>query len=319
VKALVVTAPGGPDVLRVEQRPTPVPVDDQILVRVAAAGVDRADILQRRGHYPAPADSPPDILGMEYAGTVERSGPAAKRFAPGTRVFGLVGGGAQAEFVITRDALALAIPDSVSDVEAGGIPEAYITAHDALFARGSLARGERVLIHAVGSGVGIAALQVAKAWGATVFGTSRTASKLERARALGLDAAIDWDAPFDRAVDVVIDFVGAPYFERNVSVLAPRGRLVQVSTLGGADVQLSLRTLMQKRLTIVGTMLRSRSYEEKVAATNAFARDIVPLLASGAIKVPIDKTFPLDEAAQAHEYISSDKNFGKVVLTIAGT
>jgi len=320
VRALVITQPGEPDVLAVVERPTPVPTGDQILVRVSSAGINRADLLQRAGHYPAPADSPPDIPGMEFCGIVESIGPDVRTRKAGERVFGLVGGGAQAEYVLTREALAIRVPDSLSDIEAGAIPEAYITAHDALYAQGSLRSGERVLVHAVGSGVGIAALQLAKAAGCTVFGTSRSRDKLEKAAALGLDEGIDTStAQFDqvaRDIDVVIDFVGAPYLEKNLAALALKGRLVVVSTLGGTTAALSMRTLMSKRLRIVGTLLRSRTFEEKVEATRAFERDVIPLLANGSVKVPVDRVFKLEDAPVAHRYLEQNRNFGKVVFAI---
>jgi NADPH2:quinone reductase len=326
MKALTITRPGGPEVLEVVETPTPRPTGDQILVRVRAAGLNRADLLQRAGKYPAPPDVAPDIPGMEFSGAIEAVGPDVKHLTPGQRVFGLVGGGAQAEYVVTREALALPVPDAVTDLEAGAIPEAYITAHDALITQGSLSRGERVLIHAIGSGVGIAALQIAKSRAGTVFGTSRSSEKLKRAKAMGLDVAIDpATASFDEVVlartashgaDVVIDFIGGPYLERNLIALAPRGRLVVVSTLGGVSAPLSLRTLMTKRLRIVGTLLRPRSFEEKAEATSAFARDELPQLSTREIVVPIDRVFKLEEAASAHRYLEENKNFGKVVFDI---
>lgn len=320
MKALVITRPGGPDVLQVLDRPKPEPRGDEMLVRVLAAGVNRADLLQREGHYPAPPGSPQDIPGLEYSGVVEALGPNARVRKVGQRVFGLVGGGAQAEYLVTREDLSMLVPDGVSDIDAGAIPEAYITAHDALYAQGALAAGERVLIHAAGSGVGIAALQLAKARGCVVYGTSRTPAKLEQARALGLDVAVDAaTTPFDeiaRDIDVVIDFVGAPYFEQNLEVLRTRGRLIVVSTLGGTSAALSLRTLMSKRLRISGTVLRSRPYEEKAEATRAFERDVIPLLANGSLRVPVDRIFELGDAPDAHRYIAKDKNFGKVVFDV---
>jgi putative PIG3 family NAD(P)H quinone oxidoreductase len=321
VKALVITRPGGPEVLAVLDRPKPEPRGDEILVRVLAAGVNRADLLQREGHYPAPAGSPQDIPGMEYAGVIEALGPDVRSRTIGQRVFGLVGGGAQAEYLVTRERLSMLVPEGIADVDAGAVPEAYITAHDALYVQGALAQGERVLVHAAGSGVGLAALQLAKARGCTVYGTSRTPAKLERAKALGLDFAIDPAAkPFDEIatdIDVVIDFVGAPYFEQNMKVLRTRGRLIVVSTLGGTAASLSLRTLMTKRLRINGTVLRSRSYEEKIEATRAFERDVIPLFAKRSIRVPIDRVFTLGDAAAAHRFVASDANFGKVVFSFA--
>ena len=321
MKALVITRPGGPEVLSVVERPKPEPRGDEILVRVLAAGVNRADLLQREGHYPAPPDSPQDIPGLEYSGVVDAVGPGVTTRTVGQRVFGLVGGGAQAEYLVTREHLSMLVPDAVADIDAGAIPEAYITAHDALYTQGTLARGERVLIHAVGSGVGIAALQLAKARGCFVYGTSRTPEKLAKAKMLGLDVAIDPSVrPFDEIapdVDVVIDFIGAPYFEQNLKALRTRGRLIVVSTLGGTAASLSLRTLMTKRLRINGTMLRARPYGEKVEATRAFERDGFPLLANGSMRVPIDGVFKLDDAAEAHERMTKDRNFGKIVFSLA--
>src|SRR5450755_2819748 len=239
MKALHLHGFCGPEVFEVVDVPAPGPPHrDEILVRVHAAGVNRADILQRRGHYPAPAGSPADILGLEFAGEVCAAGEGVRELRVGDRVMGIVGGGAQAETVLTSERLVMRVPDAVTNVEAGAIPEAYITAHDALFTIGLLKPGERVLVHAVASGVGIAAMQLAKSRGCMVFGTSRSKDKLDRAKALGLDVAIDAGSPFDeiaRDVDVIIDFVGAPYFERNLNALAMRGRLIIVSTLGGTE------------------------------------------------------------------------------------
>lgn len=322
MKALVITRPGGPEVLDVVERAKPQPIGDEILVRVRAAGVNRADLLQREGHYPAPSGAPQDIPGLEYCGIIEAVGPDTRLRSVGQRVFGLVGGGAQAEYLVTRESLSMLVPDALDDITAGGVPEAYITAHDALFTRGRLGHGERVLVHAVGSGVGIAALQLAKSRGCYVFGTSRTGDKLARARDLGLDVGIETSsttfADVASEIDVVIDFVGAPYFDQNIVALRTGGRLVVVSTLGGTSATLSLRSLMTKRLTLVGTMLRARSHGEKLDATRAFERDALSLFADGSIRVPIDRTFGLDQAAAAHRYVAENRNFGKVVLALAG-
>jgi NADPH2:quinone reductase len=326
MKALRITRPGGPEVLEIADAPRPEPKADELLVRVRAAGVNRADLLQRRGHYPPPPGYPEDIPGLEYAGEVSALGSDVRHFRVGQRVFGLTAGGAQAEFLTTPEVLALSTPESLTDVEAGAIPEAYVTADDALFANGSLGAGDTVLVHAVGSGVGIAATQIAKSIGCRVFGTSRSPQKLERAVELGLDVPIDvttqlfddvvMRATHGRGVDVIIDFVGADYFERNLNALAEQGRLVLVSTLSGAKVQLPIDVLMRKRLRLAGTMLRRRSTEEKTAATRAFVDRVLPLLANRAIAVPIDRVFPLSEAAAAHRYMEENKNFGKIVLTI---
>ena len=327
MKALRIARFGDPDVLEITDVPQPAPpAADQILVRVRAAGLNRADILQRRGKYPPPPGAPEDIPGLEFTGEIVATGPQVRSLEVGQRVFGLVAGGAQAEFVLTTEALAVVVPNNLSDVEAGGAPEIYITAHDALFAQARLAPGERVLIHAVGSGVGLAALQLAKATGCFVLGTSRSADKLRRAAALGLDVPIDPAAgPFDEALmratggagaDVIIDFIGADYLGMNLASLAQRGRLVFVSSLSGASAQLVIPTVMSKRATLVGTVLRGRPLDEKIAATRAFAKSVVPMLASGAIGVPVDRIFPLEEASAAHRWMEENRNFGKVVLTV---
>jgi putative PIG3 family NAD(P)H quinone oxidoreductase len=326
MKALRITKPGGPEVLAVVDAPMPEPKRDELLVHVRAAGVNRADTLQRRDHYPPPPGYPEDIPGLEYAGEVEQTGSDVRRFRAGQRVFGLTGGGAQAEYLVVPETLALATPETLSDLEAGAIPEAYITAHDALITQGSLVPGEVVLIHAIGSGVGLAAMQIARSMGCKTIGTSRNSLKLAKAVELGLDVPVDVSsALFDdvamrvthgRGVDVIIDFVGKDYFERNINALAVKGRLVSVSTLSGTDVSLSLAVLMRKRLRLTGTLLRNRPLDERVAATRAFAQTVLPLLANGAIKVPIDRAFSLERAADAHRYLEANENFGKIVLTI---
>jgi NADPH:quinone reductase len=326
MRALRISKPGGPEVLEVADVPAPEPKRDELLVRVRAAGVNRADTMQRRGHYPPPPGFPEDIPGLEYAGEVAATGSDVRHHRVGQRVFGLTGGGAQAEYLVVPEMLALATPEGLSDVEAGAIPEAYITAHDALLTQGSLAPGETVLIHAIGSGVGLATLQIAHAIGCKVLGTSRSPAKLTEAVTLGLDVPIDVSkelfddavmrATHGRGVDVIIDFIGADYFERNLNSLATKGRLVFVSTLSGTEVSLSIRILMAKRLRLAGTMLRHRSLDEKVAATRAFADQVLPLLANGAIKVPIDHVYPVAEAADAHRRMEANENFGKLVLEI---
>lgn len=318
--------PGGPDVLEIADAPSPVPKDDELLVRVRAASLNAADLVQRRGHYPPPPGVPEDILGLDYAGEVSAVGDDVTRFKIGDRVFGLVGGGAQAEFLVTPEDLAVRVPDLVTDIEAAAIPEAYMTAHDALFTQAHLESGERVLIHAVGSGVGIAAAQLARAHACRVIGTSRTPAKVERAMTLCLDEGIDsatgkfadavMDATDGHGADVVIDFVGAGYLEENLKALAERGRLVFLSTMGGRDATLPIYGLMRKRATLIGSTLRTRSREEKAAVARAFERGVLPLLAERKIEVPIDKVFALERAAEAHRYLEQHKNFGKVVFEL---
>jgi putative PIG3 family NAD(P)H quinone oxidoreductase len=319
VKALCIGEGGTLDIAEV---PKPQAQPGEVLVRIAASGLNRADVLQRKGLYPPPPSAPANIPGLEFAGVVESVGTGVSRVAPGQRVFGLCSGGAHAEYIASAEDLLMNVPDSMSDIEAGAIPEAYITAHDALVVQAALQRGERVLIHAIGSGVGLAALQTAQAKGCKVFGTSRNAYKRKRVEALGAHLVC---APeiFDEeilrttdGVDVILDPVGGPYFERNLRVLASLGRLVIIATMGGTKAELPLAALMRKRLRLIGTMLRSRSLEEKVAATAAFSRDVLPKLAAGELRVIVDRIFPMSQSAQAYDFMEQNKNLGKIVLTI---
>lgn len=307
--------------LTIAEVPTPKARDGESLVRIRAAGLNRADVSQRRGKYPAPPGFPQDIPGLEFAGVVENG---SGRFSAGTRVCGLTAGGAQAEFIATPDDLLLELPPTLSDVDAGAVPEAYITAHDALVTQAGLRARERVLVHAVASGVGIAAVQIAKALGCTTFGTSRTPEKLKRMEQVGLDFGCEPEG-FDEAilgmtagagVDVILDPVGGAYLERNLNSLSPLGRLVILSTMGGASATLAIPVLMRKRLRLMGTMLRNRSQAEKAHATQALERDLWPLFANGMLKPVVDATYPLERAAEAYEAMESNGTFGKIVLTL---
>ena len=330
--AVVITAYGGVEGIDVQEVETPTPPSaDRVRVRVHAAGLNRADILQRRGHYPAPPGYPENIPGMEFAGEVESIGDAVHTWKVGDRVFGITGGGAQAEFVVVPESNLARIPPELDWVQAGAMPETFITAHDALFTRAGLHMGERVLIHAAASGVGTAAIQVAHAAGATVYGTLRAADKLERIRDLnlGLDASVavgDTPANFVEAVqdwtggagvDVILDLVGGNYFPANLAALASRGRLICVGTMAGAKSEVDLGLIMRKRAAIIGTMLRGRSIEEKAEATGLFASSVLPLVSRGAIRPVIDRVYPVDEIREAHERMESNASFGKIVLTFS--
>lgn len=323
--AIVIGRPGGPEVLERRQVETPEPGPGQIRVKVQAAGVNRADLLQRRGHYPAPPGWPEEIPGLEYAGMVDRVGSAVHDWQPGDRVMGLVGGGGYAEYVVVHEREAIAMPAALSFVEAAAVPEVFITAHDALFTRLGLRPGETLLIHAVGSGVGTAALQIAKATGAFVYGTSRTDWKLDRAVNLGLDVPIDTSSDdfAERVqqhtaggVDAILELVGAPYLSANLRCLASMGRIVIVGLTGGRETELDLGTVLRKRAQIIGTALRSRPLEEKVVATRAFAREVAPLIADGRVTPVVDEVFPLEEAAEAHRHMEANANFGKIILEV---
>ena len=330
MRAVVIVSHGGVEGLEVRERERPVSAEaDRVLVRVRAAGLNRADILQRRGRYPAPPGVPADIPGLEFAGEVEEVGSEARAFAPGERVFGITAGGAQAEYVVVPEGALARVPDNLGWAEAAAVPEVFITAHDALFTQGRLQMGERLLVHAAGSGVGTAAIQLARAAGAgAIYATARTAGKLERARAFGIDEALavgDEPEAFARAVrawtagagvQLILDHVGASYLADNLDALAPRGRMMLVGTLGGASATLDFGAVMRKRLRLTGTVLRARSVEEKARAVRRFAAHVVPLLARGRVRPVIDSVYALDAVRAAHERLESNETFGKVVLEI---
>ncbi len=320
MRAAVYTAAGGPEVIQLREVPTPDVGLDQIRVRVRAAGLNRADILQRRGRYPAPPGWPADIPGLEYAGEVDVVGPGVTRWHPGDRVMGLVGGGAHAEAVVVTQHEALPIPDGLSFSEAAAIPEAFLTAYDALVTRGRLQGGERVLIHAVGSGVGTAAVQLARQLGATVWGTSRTAAKLERTKAYGLEHAIDTSAVrFPEAVgqpmDIVIDMLGGPAFADNLEVLAPRGRLILLGFLAGTRSTVDLTPLVHKRLEVIGSVMRSRGLDERAPLVHEFTERVLPWFSQGLLHPVVGASYPMNDLAEAHIVMERDETFGKVVLT----
>lgn len=324
MRAVVITRPGGPEVLELCEVAPPVAGEGEILVRVHAAGVNRADVLQREGGYPAPPGVPADIPGLEYAGEVAALGPGVTRWRAGDGVMGLVAGGAYAQFVTTHEATALAIPRDWSFDEAGAVPEVFLTAYDALVRQMRLAAGELVLIQAVGSGVGTAALQIAKAFGATVIGASRSAEKLAQAKRLGLDVAIDASRESvaeavrrqtdGAGADVVLDLIGGPRWSETLAALALRGRLILVGLTAGRRAEVDLGIILSKRLGIVGTTLRARPLAEKIALAEDFARDILPLFAAGRMRPVVDRVFPMAAAAEAHRRMESDAHFGKLVL-----
>ncbi len=324
MKAIIITRPGGPEVLEMQERPKPEPGVGQIRVRVRASALNRADLMQREGNYPVPPGVPADISGMEYAGEVDALGPGATLWKTGDRVMGIIGGGGHAEFLCVHEREAMPVPGSMSWDEAAAIPEAFLTAYDALFSRLDLRSGETLLVHAVGSGVGTAALQIARVAGARVIGTARSADKLERAKKLGLDVAIDasrgdWAAQVEVAigkerVHAVMDLVGGNYLEGNMRVLAVRGRIVVVGLTAGPTTPFNMGTLLRKRLTIVGTVLRARPLEEKISLARDFAERGVPLFETGALRPVVDRVLSFSEVRAAHELMASNKTFGKIVL-----
>lgn len=325
MRAIAITKPGGPDVLTLVERETPQPSRGEVRVRVRATAINRADLLQRMGAYPAPADAPPDIPGLELAGEVEALGPGVERLAIGDRVFGLVGGGAYAEQLVTHERALAKIPEGMSFQDAAAVPEAFITAHDAIVGQANLTAGETLLIHAVGSGVGTAAVQLGRALGVFTIGTARTPDKLERAKGLGLDAGVLAEgnrfADRVRAVDaagahVVLELVGGGYLDEDLRCTRPLGRIVLVGLMAGTKQEIDLALILRKRLRIMGTMLRARPLEEKLAVMRTFEDRVVPLFARGALRPVIDCVMPLDQAAQAHARMASNEGFGKIVLTV---
>jgi putative PIG3 family NAD(P)H quinone oxidoreductase len=324
MKAIVISQFGGPEVLQLRDVETPEPGHGEVRVRVRATAVNRADLLQRIGVYPAPPDSPADIPGLEFAGEVEALGSGVSDVRIGERVFGLCGGGSYAEGLVVHSRAVARIPENLSFNEAASIPEAFITAWDAMVTQAGLAAGETVLIQAAGSGVGTAAVQIARAVGARSVGTARTASKLERARALGLDHVVVAEngkfaakvMDVSGAADVILELVGGPYVAEDLACVAKRGRIVVVGLMAGIRSEIDLNVLLFKRATMIGTVLRSRPLEEKITATQQFARHVVPLFARGSLKPVVDRVLPLAQASEAHAYLESNEGFGKVVLEV---
>jgi NADPH:quinone reductase len=329
MKAVVITRFGGPGVLELEDVPKPHPRQDEILVHVRSTALNRADLLQRQGRYAAPPGADQNIPGLEFAGEVAESGTNADRWHKGDRVMGIIGGGAHADFVTAHQDAVCAVPTNLEWPAAGGVPEVFITAHDALQQAGFKA-GENVLIHAVGSGVGLAATQIVRALGGRAFGTSRTPDKIERAKAFGLESGFVVPEPsvltelsvFAKSVtggsgfDVVLDLNGGPYFAASLEAAALRGRIILIGGVAGGKTDVDLYQILGKRLHIIGTVLRARSLEEKITITAAFAQEVVPLLAQGTIQPVIDSVFPLEQIQDAHRRLESNETFGKVVLTM---
>ena len=326
MRAIVIREPGGPEVLELREVATPVPSRGEVRVRVRATAVNRADLLQRIGAYPAPPGSPADIPGLEIAGEVDAVGEGVLELAAGDRVFGIVGGGGYAEQVVVHARALARMPAAMSFTDAGAVPEAFVTAWDAMIVQARLGAGETVLVHAAGSGVGTAAVQIAKAVGARSIGTARTPGKLARARELGLSDAInaaggafadEVKALTDgRGADVILELVGGAYVGQDLACLATGGRIVVVGLMAGIKAELDLALLMKKRGELRGSTLRARPLEEKILAARALERQIAPLFARGALRPVIDRVLPLAQAAEAHRIVQSNETFGKVVLEV---
>ncbi|MDE1461777.1 NAD(P)H-quinone oxidoreductase [Spartinivicinus poritis] len=325
MKAVEITSPGGPEVLSIAERTTPEPKTGEVLIKVAAAGINAPDLLQRKGKYPPPPDAS-DIPGLEVAGEVVKVGEHVTQLNVGDNVCALLSGGGYAEFAVAAADLCLPIPKNFSMVEAAALPETFFTVWHNVFERGQLTAGETLLIHGGSSGIGTTAIQLAIAKGATVFVTAGTKEKCDLCLKLGTSAAINYreedfvekikNLTENKGVNLIVDMVGGDYFSRNLSCLTVEGRLVQIGMQHGATSEISLWQIMSKRLTITGSTLRVRSVKDKAKITAALKQEVWPLLNSGTVKPVIYSTFPLAEAKQAHQLMEDGKHAGKVVLTV---
>lgn len=324
--AVAIPTPGGPDALVLETRPVPAPGPGEILVKVAAAGINRPDVLQREGGYPPPKGAS-DIPGLEIAGTVVALGEGATRFALGAEVVALLQGGGYAEYAVVPETNALSLPKGLSMIEGAAIPETVFTVWSNVFDRAHLKAGETFLVHGGTSGIGVTAIQLAKAFGATVIATAGGPEKCARCRELGADLAIDYreqdfvqavkDFTKGRGADVILDMVGGDYIERNHEAAAVEGRIVQIAFLRGSKVTLNFMRVMLKRLTHTGSTLRARDTAFKAAIATALAEKVWPLIEAGKMKVVIDGTYPLSQVADAHRRMETNAHVGKIVLTVA--
>jgi len=323
--AIAIRAPGGPEMLVPEERQVPAPGVGEILVKVAAAGVNRPDVMQRMGLYPPPKGAP-DIPGLEIAGTVAACGTGVKRWREGDQVTALVVGGGYAQYCLAHETHALPIPGNLSPVSVAAIPETFFTVWHNVFERGGLRAGETLLVHGGSSGIGTTAIQLAKAFGAHVITTAGTAEKCEACRKLGADVAVNYKtedfvaaaktATDGRGAEVILDMVGGDYIERNYEAAAVEGRIVQIAFQGSPKANVDFRRIMLKRLHHTGSTLRSRSIEDKAAIAAAVEQQCWPLIAAGTVKPVVDKTFPLADAAGAHARMEASAHIGKIVLTV---
>ena len=326
MRAVVLREHGGPDVLQFEDVASPVIGEQDILVTVAATALNRADLLQRMGFYPNPFPSGPEIPGLEFAGTVAAIGHKVTVWAVGDRVMGITSGGAYAEQLAINERQAMAVPSGMSLHDAAGIPEVFITAWDALVVQGGLTSGRWAMVHAGASGVGTAAIQICKAIGARIVVTC-SGGKVEACRSLGADVAVDYGtqdfvaevatATAGKGVDVILDVIGGDYVERNVASLAVKGHIIQVGVMAGKPVPFNVGLLLGKRASITGTVLRARPLEEKIAISQRFAAEMLPLFDSGHLKPVIDSTYAFADIASAHEYMATNGNVGKIVISIS--
>ena len=327
MRAVVLRSHGGPEVLEIQDVEAPVPGNDDISVDVVATALNRADLLQRMGLYPNPFPDDIEIPGLEFSGTVRSVGAHVRRWKVGDPVMGIVSGGGYAQQLVLPERQAMRIPTGISIADAAAIPEVFITAWDALVVQGVLTSGRWALVHAGGSGVGTAAIQICKAIGARIVVTC-SAGKVAACRALGADVVVDYgsqdfvaevaSATAGVGVDVVLDVIGGDYLERNIAALATKGRIIQVGVMAGKPVLFNVGALLGKRASIIGTVLRARPVEEKISISQRFASEVLPLFDAGVLQPVIDRRYQLDDIAAAHEYMASNGNTGKIVIDIAG-
>jgi putative PIG3 family NAD(P)H quinone oxidoreductase len=326
MRAVIVTAPGGPEMLQVAEVPEPHAGEGEVTVRVAAAGINRADLLQRMGHYPPPPGAS-DILGLEVSGVVASVGAGVADIAEGDAVMALLEGGGYAELAAVRARQVVRVPANIDLIDAGGVPEVFITAHDALFTRGRLQPGETVLIHGGGGGVGTAAIQLGRQHGCRVLVTAGSAAKLARCAELGADAGINYaledfvmrthELTDGRGADVVLDIMGASYLGRNLEVVATDGRVVVIGMQGGTHADIDLGVMMRRRVSLISTALRARPAAQKAAIVGAFATEVVPRLATAALRPVIDRVLPFEAAGEAHRLMEAGEVVGKILLVPA--
>jgi len=327
MRAVVLRSHGGPEVLEIQDVEAPVPGNDDISVDVVATALNRADLLQRMGLYPNPFPDDIEIPGLEFSGTVRSVGAHVRRWKVGDPVMGIVSGGGYAQQLVLPERQAMRIPTGIAVADAAAIPEVFITAWDALVVQGVLTSGRWALVHAGGSGVGTAAIQICKAIGARIVVTC-SAGKVAACRALGADVVVDYGlqdfvaevaaATAGVGVDVVLDVIGGDYLERNIAALATKGRIIQVGVMAGKPVLFNVGALLGKRAAIIGTVLRARPVEEKISISQRFASEVLPLFDAGVLQPVIDRRYQLDDIAAAHEYMASNGNTGKIVIDIAG-
>jgi NADPH:quinone reductase len=326
MKAIVITAPGGPEVLQVKERPMPLPEQGEVLIKVIAAGVNRPDVAQRKGHYPPPKGASPDIPGLEVAGIVEALGQDCTTTKPGDKVCALVSGGGYADYCTVPEGQCLPIPDNISFEEAASLPETFFTVWSNVFDRGQLKPGQKLLVHGGSSGIGVAAIQLAKAWGATVYVTAGTDEKCSYCEKLGAEKAINYKSQnfkeeikritSSQGVDVILDMIGGDYTPDNLECLAEEGRLVLINVMRGDETKVKLSLVMRKRLTITGSTLRARDTAFKSSVAKKIKEHVWPWLEAGVVKPVVYKTFPLEKAADAHRLMESSTHIGKIVLLV---